>query len=579
MKFIYLFFIITLFVYGQPEGRYEMRNSKKLTMFFPKDDFNYVDDLLEKNDAESYFELAYIYIKKGEGERAKYYLDLYLKKENDPKKLLAYYNFKKDYVKIEEFLDRIIENEEEATALKYKKKIYSEILKKNLPISKEKYQVGKIEELFSYLVEDDRFREFFNSNKWTKSDVEDIVEKLKRSNLEENSASKKLFNIFASKQERLQNIYYNIKGLGDTKGYFDYFDFARMESLTPEIKTPFEELIYLKYEKNEYKYNKSVEKIKKSALENGDNRSLYSLWTVTRDMEILNYLKSKGEEYNYRYLRVLVEKGDDQLFYSEAAEFVDTYPDSAKREKILEELFTVADGSQKSELLERYRGINGSRVLARERILAAEGPYKMELMESEILKGNKDYTESFIKSLEELYTEEEAEARLSAMETREPYAVYLLRKGMGIPREYRGAAAGYLYRKGNLEELYIYRKYISKDELEVSSQKDARYREEFAKRYPLAEGNIDFSKEKYLYFSDDPKLDGAKVKDIENQRFMEPHEMYYAALYYNKKGDYLKSYRLTDSLNKRYSFAEKIVRLHSENIREIRKLDIKKKDD
>lgn len=54
--------------------------------------------------------------------------------------------------------------------------------------------------------------------------------------------------------------------------------------------------------------------------------------------------------------------------------------------------------------------------------------------------------------------------------------------------------------------------------------------------------------------------------------------MYYAALYYNQKKDYIKSYRLSDLLNEKYSFSEKIVKLHRDNIQKLKKINLKNKD-
>ncbi|WP_372714527.1 hypothetical protein, partial [Ilyobacter sp.] len=212
MRLIYLFFIvISVFSYGETEGRYELLNSKEVSMFFPKGDSEYIDYLLKKDDTEAYFELAVIYLKEGEKERSEYYLDLYLKTENDPRKLLEYYNIEKNYKKIEENLDRIILAGNSSEATKYKRRIYTEIERKNLPISKEKYRVGKVQEFLSYMDDEKEQKKFFNSNKWTKGDIRKILDELKKHELQDKSPSKKLFDMFATKKDRLQNRYYNIR--------------------------------------------------------------------------------------------------------------------------------------------------------------------------------------------------------------------------------------------------------------------------------------------------------------------------------------------------------------------------------
>jgi len=577
MRFIYLFFmIISILSYGETEGRYELRNSKELTMFFPKSDSEYIDYLSGKKDAEAYFELAVIYLKEGSKSKSKDYLNLYIKEENDPRKLLEYYNIEKNYKKIEENLDRIISSADDLESVQYKKKIYREIANKKLPISKEKYKVNKITEFLSYEGKEEKQRHFFNSNKWTKGDIRKIVDKLKKYKLKEKSPSKKLFDMFATKKDRLENKYHNIKNLEDVEAYYDYFDFAKSEDIKADLKTPAEKLLYLKYEKNTEGYKAAKEKFVKEYLEKKNNRVLYTLWTVTKDNNIIQYLKTQSEEYHHLYLKELLGKNKKSLFYSEGEKFLYLYPKSFYREEILKQLFALASESQKSNLVKTYTEVIDSRVLDRERIKSSDGPLKIKLMEKEILKGSSDYTEKLIEELEAQYIDREVAEKLKRMGNREPYAVYLIQNDLVVPAEYRGAAARYLYTEGEIDALYPYRKYIGKSELKELSKSYPRYKEEYATRYPLEEGNIDSSKESYIYFSKNPVLQELIVKEIENKKIMEPHEMYYAALYYNQKKDYIKSYRLSDLLNEKYSFSEKIVKLHRDNIQKLKKINSKK---
>ncbi|WP_320045758.1 hypothetical protein [uncultured Ilyobacter sp.] len=572
MRFVYLFFImISILSYGETDGRYELRRSKELTMFFPKADSEYIDYLSEKKDAAAYFELAVIYLKEGSKSKSKDYLNLYLKEENDPRKLLEYYNIDKSYKKIEENLDRIIFAADEAESLQYKKRIYREIENKKLPISKEKYKVDKIQEFLSYLGEEEKQRKFFNSNKWTKGDIRKILDELKKYELKEKTPSKKLFDMFATKKDRLENRYHNIKNIEDTESYFDYFDFAKSEDIGVELKTPSEKLLYLKYEKNIDGYKEAKEGFIKEYLEKKNNRALYTLWTVTEDNNIIQYLKTQSEEYHHLYLKELLKKNKISLFYSEGEKFLYLYPKSFYKDEILEQLFSIASESQKSELVKKYAGVVDSRILDRERIKMADGLIKIELMEKEILKGSSDYTEEFIEELESLYTDKEVAEKLKSMENREPYAVYLMQNDLVVPVEYRGAAARYLYTVVELDALYAYRKYIGKSELKELSKSSPRYKEEYAQRCPLEDENIDSSKEIYIYFSENPILKESRVKEMESKKIMEPHEMYYAALYYKQKKDYVKSYRLSNLLNQRYSFSEKIVKLHRDNIQRLKK--------
>lgn len=576
MRFIYLFFmIISILSYGETEGRYELRRSKELTMFFPKSDSEYIDYLSEKKDAAAYFELAVIYLKKGSKSKSEDYLNLYIKEENDPRKLLEYYNIDKNYKKIEENLDRIISVADERESLEYKKKIYREIKNKKLPISKEKYKVDKIQEFLSYGGEEEKQRKFFNSNKWTKGDIRKILDELKKHEIKEKTPSKKLFDMFATKKDRLVNRYHKIKSIEDTKGYFGYFDFAKRENIGVELKTPSEKLLYLKYEKNIEAYKEAKEKFIKEYLEKKNNRALYTLWTVTKDNNIIQYLKTQGEEYHHLYLKELLKKNKTSLFYSEGEKFLYLYPESFYRDEILEKLFSLASEVQKSDLVKKYTGVVDSRILDRERINSAEGLAKIELMEREISRGSGEYTEEFIEELESLYIEKEAAEKLESLENREPYAVYLIQNDLVVPVEYRGAAARYLFRVEELDALYPFRKYIGKTELKELSEDSPRYKEEYARRYPLEDENIDLSKESYIYFSENPALNESRVKEIENKTIMEPHEMYYAALYYKQKKDYVKSYRLSDALNPRYSFSEKIVEIHRDNIQKLKKMGSK----
>ena len=577
MRFIYLFFmIISILSYGETEGRYELRNSNELTMFFPKSDSEYIDYLSGKKDATAYFELAVIYLKEGSKSKSKDYLNLYIKEENDPRKLLKYYNIEKNYKKIEENLDRIISSAGDLESVQYKKKVYREIANKKLPISKEKYKVSKIMEFLSYEGNDEKQRQFFNSNKWTKGDIRKILNELKKYKLKDKSPSKKLFDMFATKKDRLENKYYNIKNLEDVEGYYDYFDFAKSENIEADIKTPAEKLLNLKYEKNIEGYKAAKERFVKEYLEKKNNRVLYTLWTVTKDDNIIQYLKTQSEEYHHLYLKELLKKNKKSLFYSEGEKFLYLYPKSFYRDEILKQLFALSSESQKSNIVKKYTEVIDSRVLDRERIKISDGPLKIKLMEKEILKGSSNYTEKLIEELESQYIDREVADKLKRMGNREPYAVYLIQNDLVVPAEYRGAAARYLYTEGELEALYPYRKYIGKTELKELSKTSPQYKEEYVKRYPLEEGNVDSSKESYIYFSENPVLQESLVKEMENKKIMEPHEMYYASLYYNQKKDYIKSYRLSDLLNEKYSFSEKIVKLHRDNIRKLKKINSKK---
>lgn len=574
MRFVFIFFILTVFSYGQPEGRYEVKNSKELSFFFPKSDSDYMDYLIEKDSADSHINLAKIYLKKGNLDRGEYYLDKYIHEENDPKKLLDYYNLKKDYGNIEKVLDIIIASSDDVRALQYRKNIYKEIQNKELPMSGEKYRVDKIEEFFSYLDRDDELRKFFNSNQWSRDDIKKIIDRLKRCHLKEGSASKKLFDLFATKRERLENRYFSIEGIGDERGYFDYFDFARSENLFPEIKNEFEKLIYLKYKKSMAEYSEMAEGIKSKALDEGDARSLYTLWKVADDGEILEYLKTQGEDYHKTYLEELWKDGEYSLFYSEGMKFLDLYPKSFHRDSIFDRLFSRCSDSQRDEILKRYRG-GDSVILNRERIKVSQGQAKLDLMKGEVLRGDRSCIDAFLKEMEKLYPPEELEEKLFLID-RSAYIQYLFQKGMDIPEKYSAAAANYLYTSGKLEELFAYVEYLDRKELKYLSEKDVRYKAEYARRYPFEDENIDGSQEKYLYFSDEPQLDSLKVREMEGKNFMELQEKYYAALYYNKTGEYLKSYRLTRDLSRRYSLAGKITELHNQNIYEIKKTEIKK---
>jgi hypothetical protein len=578
MRLICIFFILTIFSYGQSEGRYELKNSKELSIFFPKSDYDYIDYLVEKDSIDSHFQLAEIYLKNGNSERSKYYLDLYLKEENDPRKLLNYYSIQKDYEKMEEVLDSIIENTDDTKALQYKKDIYNEIQNKGLPLHEEKYRVDKVEDFFSYIGKGDELRDFFNSNQWTMDEIKKVIEKLKRFDLKDGTASKKLFDMFATKREKIENQYYNIKGIEDERGYSDYFDFAIRGNMVPEIKSPFEKLIYLKYKKSMDEYNKMEKEIENKALKEEDNSSLYTLWKVTKNIKILEFLKTQSEEYHEVYLGNLLANKNDELFYSEAVKFLDIYPKSYHRDYVLEKLFSKSDDGQTDELLKRYAGLY-SRICKRERIKAAQGDLKIALMKEEILKGDKSYIEAFLKEMEDLYPSDEIQERLLILDDGATYAQYLIQQGMDVPEIYKADIAYYLYGQEKLEELIPYVKYLGDEELKVLSEKDMRYKKEYVRRNPLADENIDSSQERYIYFSENPNLDPEKVKDLEKKSFMEPHEKYYAALYYNKKGEYLKSYRLIGDVSRRYSLSEKIINLYNENIHAIKQSEAKKEDE
>ena len=225
---------------------YKETKIKEEKMYFPKSDTEYIDYLVEQN-GESDYELAITHLKLGETEVAKRYIKLYEEKETTPQDLLKYYRLSEDYEKVEEILANLLKNSDEHTRLKYKILIEQEVRKKNLPIGFAKYSIGKVEKLYFFRNDEDNFKTYFNSEKWTRSEMNDLVEKLKMDKLSKGSSAEKLFDMFATDRDKLQRKYFEISGLEDERGYFKYFEYAKKNGLTPEIKTEQEKGYYLKF--------------------------------------------------------------------------------------------------------------------------------------------------------------------------------------------------------------------------------------------------------------------------------------------------------------------------------------------
>ena len=466
-------------------GYYIDSNIKEERMYFPKSDTEYIDYLTEKEGAEANYELAIAHLKLERKDIAEKYIKLYEKEENDLKKLINYYRLSGNYVKIEEVLKQLLEKSDEETKIKYKISIEREAKLKGLPIELENYKVSNVEKLYILRNNDEKFKTYFNSEDWTISEMNELLEMLRYQDIPKGTSIEKLFEMFATDRDKLNKKYLVIDGIEDTRGYRAYFDYANELGIEPEIKSEKEKDYYLKY---------------------------------------------RGEVIEVKNIDVEVATDID--------------PRIVKKE----------DSEEANLLLDK----------------------DIKEYEKEIKTGNLDNLNEYVNLLKKGGIEG-VEEKLASL-TRESYIAYRLEKGLDIEKGDMKLGATYLFEKEDLTKLVEYKEYLTEEQLGVLAIKNKTYKDFYRKKYPLNSENIDRRKPEYFYFAKAPEVNSVIVESLLQKRHLEPQERYYLAVYYHKKKDYIKSYRETDQLFRRYKLSDEIFKLHAKNIQKLKDAEKDLKD-
>lgn len=191
--------------------------------------------------------------------------------------------------------------------------------------------------------------------------------------------------------------------------------------------------------------------------------------------------------------------------------------------------------------------------------------------EQEIKTGNLNNLNEYVNLLKKGGIEG-IEEKLEGL-TRESYVAYRLEKGLAIEKGDMELGATYLFEKGDLIKLVEYKEYLTEEQLGVLAIKNRTYKDYYREKYPLNSENIDRRKPEYFYFAKAPEVNGIIVESLLKKRHLEPQERYYLAVYYHKEKDYVKSYRETEQLFRRYKLSDEIFNLHAKNIQKLKEVE------
>jgi len=248
LKVLVLNLILSLGIFAASSEYYKEAKVGDGVIYFPKSDTEYIDYLTKKDDTESYYELAIAHLKLNEEGAAESYIEQYSKGEKDPKKLIRYYRLQGDYEKVEKELEALLAESDDETRLKYRILIEDEVVAKKIPIDISSYSVGRVERLFYLRNNEDEFKRYFNSQRWKRAEMDELIDLLKGESLDKGSSADRLFNMFATDRDRVEREYLKIEGSEDIRGYNSYFAYAEELGVSPELKSQLEKDYYLKYQ-------------------------------------------------------------------------------------------------------------------------------------------------------------------------------------------------------------------------------------------------------------------------------------------------------------------------------------------
>ncbi len=309
LKVLVLNIILTLGIFAADSEYYKETKVGEEIVYFPKSDTEYIDYLTEKGDTESCYELAIAHLKLGQEEAAKGYIERYSKVEKDPGKLIRYYRLLGDYEMVEGELKALMEEADEETRLKYRILIEDEVAAKGLPIDTSAYSVGRVERLFYLRYDDEKFKTYFNGQRWKRSEIDELIDRLKGEELDRGSSAERLFEMFATDRDKLEREYLKIEDIEDIRGYINYFTYAEKLGVKPVTRSQAEKNYYLEYREGKLKEDTSTgtTKDKVAGTQDGDEPIL--------DLKGKTFYENKirtGElEYLAKYVELLKAGEED----------------------------------------------------------------------------------------------------------------------------------------------------------------------------------------------------------------------------------------------------------------------------
>ena len=391
-----------------------------------------------------------------------------------------------EIVCIEKYLE---ENYEEKG--KYYDYIMSVIEEKDLEIPIGKYELSHLDRIFLYESSPDTFIRLYYMREWTEQEYNEIMDFLLQRGVEDNQKLNQFFLNNASKSHIGEYRYGKIIP-GDKSTYFSYFDYMEKNGLEINTRDIVEKLYLLNYENKADEFSKLYKDVKQLAIEKMDFNTLYNLYSINRDLNILYNLAFENEEYFYRFIEEVALR-ERNLLPNLLEEFRENYKDSKYQADLVRiELNLYSERENKLERINYYLKKNFDLELFSEKIniLKELGRIKesIDLIEEQLQYSslNDDLVRYYIDVVQELGDFDKLIFTLANLNKKDYYFEVCIKNGYNVVGSLENEFLEYNFNHLKLDYLYQHRYDLSDQKIEFLAKKDSgRFLDELKKRRVL----------------------------------------------------------------------------------------------
>lgn len=560
--------------YGDSE-MYKKVSFLSQEVYFPKPTSEYIDTLLADNSTESYAKLSELYFKLGNEAIMRKYFNFYMNSDADYLSKSRLCNAVGEYgLEISNIL-KYIENKPFKEKIYYRNYISKLIKEKNLN-SNFKGSINKKDILISYIDSEKDFSEYFYTNSWNEQEKKEIVEILKKRDLEKSKLIKNIFREIADKYDIADYYYYKIENNYDVEGYSEYYAAIEEEGIEPIIRNEFEKLHYYQYKSNLTEYKKLADELAVKYNKSKEYKKLYTLYKITGDMNILYNLSLINEEFLFKFIKemYIIDSGEDgsavngqnrEMVLKTIDSFLNSYTESIYTQEVLKiKLAYLTDYEEGIKTADSYlaKGYDNY-VFAKKAEFLSRAGKKGEaesMILSKLYSGYSDpvLIEFLIKMVGQnsqgLYNV------LIKLDDKSYFFEYARKNSIKIPKELENEAIDYFFEAGDYTYLYQYKERLSYEQYRrVIENGMLVFMESANKRFPYEKEWMDLGRADYFYFNDNFKeFNVIAVRQLLEKRIRNDAENYYLAKYFYFTGDTKKAKEYFKGIAARYVFSEEI---------------------
>lgn len=563
-----LFILINNILFSQV-SKYEEVSVLGEKVYFPKKTSEYLIELLENENIETYYDIAKVYITLHEFSAAENFVKQYELESDNYLKISELYHLMSNYNKEIEFIDKYLENPlEHRDILTYSDYSLKLINEKNLDIPIEKYNLSKLERLSIYLDNPSEYYDYFIANEWNEQEKIYIVNEIKGKKSDLPFFTRIL--IILASSEEIEEIYYeNISSIVDITGYSSYFTLLEQNSNLNSFRNDFEKFHYLRH-KNDITFEFYKEKLAYDLAVKEDERGLQSLYRIEPDFKLLYNLALVNDKSCYEFILNRINSGlDEENILKLIDIFNINFPESEFLGDILKlKLDYIVAENERLELIDNYLNSNSDIeknidfILMKLEILLAQDKKKLaeEIVSKLIFSSyeKRELIEFYSNLLEQTGRVEELIVNLKKLNDKSYYIEKSVHYSYSVDKIYEDVLISYYFEKGEYQNLLDYKDKLTfemYDKLLKSGWSE--FLEAALSNYSLREEWIDKHEFKYFFFDQayDYKNE-FKITEIFEKAKRTDAETYYLAKYYELIGDFEKSSELLEELEKEYILSE-----------------------